>query len=137
VKPFTATVVSRGFRGLSAANETCAVLNLRLDKLELVLLGFDVNLDKVILTIDADSAGGALGSLFCSLANAKVSVKTDVRTTSSAARKLTSAVRASGLNSVNSGLGFATPVRAGAASATGTCPVLDLVLGRSTSTCSA
>jgi hypothetical protein len=56
-------------------------------------------------------------------------VKTDVRATSSAARKLTAAVRKSGLSSVESGLGFATPLRQGATSATGTCSVLDLVLG--------
>lgn len=124
-QPFTAHVVTHGIRGLAAASTTCPVLYLELDKLALTLLGLNVNLDKVILTIDADSSGGALGSLFCKLAHTKVSLSS-----LTAARRLTAVTRASGLaNPLSSGLGFAVPVSTGATSASGTCPVLDLVLG--------
>jgi hypothetical protein len=124
-KPFTAKVIAHGLRGLTSAETTCPVLFLQLDKLALTLLGLNVNLDKVVLTINADSKGGALGSLFCSLAHAKVKV----RTLSSAARRLTAVARQSGLADLGSGLGFSVPLVSGAVAATGPCPVLDLVLG--------
>ena len=92
----------------------------------MTLLGLNVNLDKVILTIDANSTGGALGSLFCKLAHTKVST----RSLSTTARQLTSAVHSTGLaNPLASGLGFAVPLVNGVAGATAICPVLDLVLG--------
>lgn len=130
-QPFTATVVAHGIRGragsrtTAAAATVCPVLFLQLDKLSLTLLGLDVNLDKVVLTINADSSGGALGSLFCSLAHAKVKV----RTLASTARRLTSVTRQAGLTNFGSGLGFSVPISTGTTTATGTCPVLDLVLG--------
>lgn len=130
-QPFTAHVVAHGIRGLAGNRTTasaatvCPVLFLQLDKLSLTLLGLDVNLEKVVLTINADSTGGALGSLFCSLAHAKVKV----RTLASAARQLTSVTREAGLTSFGSGLGFGVPLTTGTATQTGTCPVLDLVLG--------
>jgi hypothetical protein len=124
-QPFTAKVIGHGIRGLSSAGTTCPVLFLQLDKLSLTLLGLNVNLDKVVLTINADSTGGALGSLFCSLAHAKVKIKA----LSSTARELTSVARQAGLTNIGSGLGFAVPLSAAASSATGTCPVLDLILG--------
>lgn len=125
-QPFTATVIAHGLRGLAAVQTTCPVLFLQLDKLSLTLLGLNVNLDKVVLTIDADSKGGALGSLFCSLAHAKVKV----RTLASAARRLTTLARQSGLTNLGSGLGFSVPLTNGQTPASGTtCPVLDLVLG--------
>jgi hypothetical protein len=46
----------------------CNVLNLTLGPLDLNLLGLIVHLDTVHLTITADSNGGILGSLLCSLA---------------------------------------------------------------------
>src|SRR3954470_3542088 len=107
-----------------AKDTTCKVLFLQLDKLSLTLLGLNANLDKVVLTINGNSAGGALGSLFCQLAKAKVSLG---GLTKSAAR-MTQAVKASSLGSA---VGFGIPLVAGAAAAgqAGTCPVLDLVLG--------
>lgn len=124
-KAFRARARVHGLRHLSSARTTCQVLYLELDKLSLTLLGLDVNLDKVVLTLNADSSGGVLGSLFCKLANSKVSV----RGLSSAARRLTSAVHAAGLGSAGSGLGFGVPLTASTTSATGSCQVLDLVLG--------
>jgi hypothetical protein len=124
-QPFTAKVIAHGIRGLTVATTVCPVLYLELDKLSLTLLGLNVNLDKVILTINADSKGGALGSLFCELAHAKVKV----RTLASTARRLTSVARQAGLTSLGSGLGFAVPLDTTATAATGTCPVLNLVLG--------
>ena len=124
-KPFTVKVIAHGIRGLTGAAATCPVLFLQLDKLSLTLLGLNVNLDKVVLTINADSKGGALGSLFCSLAHAKVKV----RTLAEAARKLTAVARQSGLTNFGSGLGFGVPLVSQVASAVGTCSVLDLVLG--------
>lgn len=126
-KPFTGKLrVNQkmlGGRTLAASTRICEVLYLQLDKLRLELLGLIVDLDKVVLTIKANSRGGALGSLFCSLANAKV----NVRTLSSHAKRLTQAARQSGL--ATSGLGFAVPLAKSAAAQEGPCKVLDLILG--------
>jgi hypothetical protein len=46
----------------------CNVLDLTLGPLDLNLLGLMVHLDTVHLVITADSEGGILGSLLCSLA---------------------------------------------------------------------
>jgi hypothetical protein len=46
----------------------CPVLDLTLGPVDLNLLGLLVHLDQVHLTINADSEGGLLGSLLCSLA---------------------------------------------------------------------
>lgn len=126
-QPFTAKVLlGKGARRLAASTATtCSVLYLELDKLSLTLLGLDVNLDKVILSVDANPTGGVLGSLFCKLAKTKVSL----RGLASTAHHLTRAVQATGLNTVNSGVGFSVPLVNGATTATGTCSVLDLVLG--------
>jgi hypothetical protein len=125
-QPFTAKVLlGKGARRLAASSATCSVLYLELDKLALTLLGLNVNLDKVILSVDANSTGGVLGSLFCKLAKTQVSL----RGLSSTARHLTRAVQGTGLSTVNSGVGFSVPLVNGATTQTGTCSVLDLVLG--------
>lgn len=51
-KPFNAVVHTKGFRVLAA--RTCAVLDLQLDQLSLSLLRLNVNLGKVVLTIEAN-----------------------------------------------------------------------------------
>lgn len=123
-KPFTARVLTRGFRHLAA--RSCSVLSLQLDQLSLTLLGLNVNLGKVILTIKGDANGGALGSLFCQLAHAKVKL----RSLASYSRHLTHVVHRSGLSSSTKLLGFSVPVRTlQQSTATGTCPILDLILG--------
>jgi|SRR6476660_4905219 hypothetical protein len=53
---------------VAALQATCQVLNLTLGPLDLNLLGLQVHLDVVHLTINADPAGGLLGQLLCSLA---------------------------------------------------------------------
>jgi hypothetical protein len=121
-KPFRAHVLARGIRGLTAKSRTCSVLSLELDKLSLTLLGLNVNLDKVILTISANSGGGALGSLFCQLAHTKVKLRTT-------ASRLTKALRATGPPANGSLMGFTVPLQSGTTAATGTCSILDLVLG--------
>lgn len=123
-QPFTAKVIGKvpGGRRLDAARQTCQVLFLQLDKLSLTLLGLNVNLDKVVLTINANSNGGALGSLFCKLAHTKV-------TTRVLARHLSSLARQSGL-STTTALGFSVPLSPSTAAADAvSCPVLDLILG--------
>jgi len=123
-KPFTARVLSRGFRHLAA--RSCSVLSLQLNQLSVTLLGLNVNLGKVILSIKGEPNGGALGSLFCQLAHAKVKV----RSLASYSRHLTSVVHRSGLASSDKLLGFSVPVStAQQSTATGTCPILDLILG--------
>ena len=69
-QPFTATATT--LRRFAAANRICPVLNLSLQQLNLNLLGLIVHLAPVHLTITANSRGGVLGSLFCSLSRAKV-----------------------------------------------------------------
>lgn len=53
----------------SAANPTCSVLDLVVGPLNLQLLGLVVNLQKVHLTVTATRGEGALGDLFCQLAD--------------------------------------------------------------------
>jgi hypothetical protein len=121
-KAFSAKVVlPRKMIGMQA-QEICPVLNLQLDTLSVNLLGLHVDLSKVVLTITADSQGGLLGRLFCSVANGKVKLATN-----QTARKFTTAARKSGL--ARKGIGYAVPLRQAQAMAPGPCQVLDLVLG--------
>jgi hypothetical protein len=48
---------------------TCEILELTLGPLDLNLLGLEIHLDQVHLTIDANPAGGLLGQLLCAIAN--------------------------------------------------------------------
>jgi hypothetical protein len=119
-KTFSAKVLV-GRSGLSA-NRLCPVLFLQINKLSLVLLGLHVDLDKVILTITANSNGGVLGSLFCQIARSKVKLLNSTGALNKVAQK-------SGL--ATTGLGFNVPVqnKTAQASEAATCQVLDLVLG--------
>jgi hypothetical protein len=120
-QPFRAkvTTAAKLFSGASSTR-ICNVLNLTLDKLSLNLLGLHVDLDKVVLNITANSRGGVLGSLFCSLAGKRVPL-------AKAATKLTHAANHSGL--ATHGISFAVPTRQAQQMAPGPCQVLDLVLG--------
>ncbi len=48
---------------------SCDILHLELGPLDLDLLGLVVHLDRIVLDIDAEPAGGLLGSLLCAIAN--------------------------------------------------------------------
>lgn len=99
------------------AGRTCSILRLVINPIDLTLLGLNIHLDRVVLTITANRRGGVLGQLLCSLANTRVANAAAVR---SANRALT---RQSSLMS------FAVPTPARAAQATGTCTILNLFLG--------
>jgi hypothetical protein len=136
-RPFTArVVVGRTVRTADVTSQAriCPVLFLQLDKLFLNLLGLHVDLDKVVLRITADSRGGVLGSLFCSLARTRVRLLSP--------QQLTNVARQSGL--ATTGVGFAVPMpktvgqastwqaKSGVAPqriAVASCKVLDLILG--------
>jgi hypothetical protein len=121
-KAFSARVlVGKGFMTQSR-QEICPVLTLQLDQLSLDLLGLHVDLSKVVLTITADSQGGILGRLFCSVANGKVKLAT-IQT----AQRFTTAARKSGL--ATKGVGYTIGIRQGSAMAPGPCKLIDLVLG--------
>jgi hypothetical protein len=130
-KAFVARV--KGLRRFSSAQKICPVLDLTLGPLDLSLLGLIVHLDKVHLTITADSEGGVLGSLFCSLAGAKVKL-------SDSAARLTKAAQRSGL--ATKGMRMAVPLYQKSSGSGSTlsstssnlspmaiCSVLDLTLG--------
>jgi hypothetical protein len=120
-QPFRAKVTTAAkLFSTNSPQRICNVLNLTLDGLSLNLLGLHVDLSKVVLNITANSNGGVLGSLFCSLAGKKVSL-------SKAAVKLTNAAKHSGL--ATQGIKFAVPTNHSQALAPGPCQVLDLVLG--------
>jgi hypothetical protein len=123
-EPMQATVkLAKGLRRVQQSAKICNVLELDLKKLSLVLLGLHIDLDEVHLTITADSEGGVLGSLFCSLANSKVKLTQPKKL----ARKLNTAIRGT---PVNKGVGFAVPLQSQTAAAdAATCQILDLVLG--------
>jgi hypothetical protein len=100
---------------------TCTILTLTLETLELNLLGLNVHLEKVVLSVTGQRNGGVLGSLFCSLARAKVKAARV-----SAVTRLNRDIRRTG---VVRPLRFAVGIRATTAAAGPTCPVLNLVLG--------
>ena|SRR5438270_6141784 len=54
---------------LASTSGTCTVLTLTLGPLDLNLLGLQVHLNQVVLTITANPAGGILGQLLCDLAS--------------------------------------------------------------------
>jgi hypothetical protein len=99
----------------------CNVLTLTLDQLDLTLLGLNVHLDKVDLRVTGQRNGGVLGSLFCTLAKAKVK-------TSSAAHAAAELNRAVAKRPIRP-LKVVVPVQAVTAQATGVCKVLELFLG--------
>jgi len=129
-RTFTARVLH--VRRFASAQKICPVLDLTVGPLDLNLLGLMVHLDKVHLTITADSQGGLLGQLFCSIANGKI-------TLGQAAKRLTKVAHRSGLSA--GAVRTAVPLfqqssGSGSAHTTGSpqsqmkiCTVLDLTLG--------
>src|SRR3954451_22647855 len=131
--PFTSTVKGLKLHGKARktqqASRICNVLTLNLAPIHLALLGLIVDLDRVNLTITADSNGGLLGSLLCGLAGKNTSLQT-------AASQLTQAAQTSGLAT---GAGFEVPIASAAQStpqtqalppvANGICTALDLPIG--------
>jgi hypothetical protein len=105
----------------ASSGGSCQVLNLDLKQLNLVLLGLNVHLDEVHLTVTGQAHGGVLGSLFCQLARAKATAAQVA-----VARSLNASLRRHPLDPV----GFTVQVHPVVASAAAvTCPVLDLTLG--------
>jgi hypothetical protein len=125
-KAFTATVA--GVRTFQSAQRICPILSLTLARLDLNLLGLIVHLDRVHLTITANSRGGVLGSLFCSLAHARVGL-------GQKAKNLTKVAQHSSLHT--KGIRMAVPLYRGTSGQLTTgrdaplriCPILDLTLG--------
>lgn len=120
-------------RRLTSAQRICPVLDLRLGPLDLNLLGLMVHLDQVHLTITADSNGGLLGSLLCSLSGrSPLGLQ---------AAKLTRAAKRSGLatkgvsvtapiyQASGSGGGSGLTATPGAIRPMAICTVLELTLG--------
>lgn len=64
-----------------SATSTCPVLDLVVGPLNLQLLGLVVDLNKVHLTVTATRGGGALGDLFCRLADNSTTTTTGTTTT--------------------------------------------------------
>jgi hypothetical protein len=112
-KPVTLAVSSSG---------RCTILTLTLETLELQLLGLDVLLEKVVLTVTGEPHGGVLGSLFCALAHAKAKAAR-----AAAAARIDSQLQRRGAVRP---IAFTAAIRAQAAAVPGpTCPILNLVLG--------
>jgi hypothetical protein len=55
--------------GVTIQQLACEILDLTLGPLDLSLLGLEIHLDTVHLTIEANPAGGLLGQLLCAIAN--------------------------------------------------------------------
>ena len=126
-----ATATLRGLGGLpttvkkkdtlaAAKSGKCTILTLTLDTLDLKLLGLDVHLDKVNLKVTGRRSGGVLGSLFCSLAKAKVKTARVA-----AATRINRQLRKTGTLRP---IGLTVPVTAVASQAP-VCSVLELTLG--------
>jgi len=102
------------------AGGSCRILSLVLDELDLRLLGLNVHLDKVNLSLTGRRSGGVLGNLFCKLASSRVKLR------SSALKQLNAVADRKPIRL----LAFTVRLRATAAqSGTPTCQVLSLVLG--------
>lgn len=69
--------------GSAAAGTTCPVLDLVVGPLNLELLGLIVNLNRVHLNVTATRGAGALGDLFCKLADNSPTTPTTSTTTTS------------------------------------------------------
>jgi hypothetical protein len=114
------TVVRQKVRLQASAANNCRILLLTLDRLDLTLLGVNVHLDRVRLSVTGQRSGGVLGSLFCSLAGARL------RTSKAAVvSSLNHSLRERPLRPLH----FAVTAHAAQAPATPTCAILDLVLG--------
>lgn len=122
--PFTARLATRR-AGPSQIARICDVLSLTLGPLDLNLLGLMIHLDRVVLTIKADSNGGLLGSLFCSLAG-RGATATPAKL-NAMANRMTRAARANGLNTGFAGIRL--QVAPGPAQVGEICTILDLTLG--------
>jgi len=133
-RAFTAPVRKLKMKRVQSATRICNVLDLTLGPLDLNLLGLMVHLDRVRLTITADSEGGILGSLLCSLAGGASSPLTSAK----AVRTLNKAATRSGL--ATKGVQMAVPLyqttSGGGVTTLSTsksplviCNVLDLTLG--------
>src|ERR671935_2254821 len=126
-KRFTARVLR--VKAVKSAQRICPVLELTLGPTHLNLLGLIVDLSTVHLTITADSQGGLLGRLFCSLAGGS-------HTQAQQAKGLTKAAHRSGLST--KGVRMGAPLyqtSSGSISTMATaspqtiCTILDLTLG--------
>ena len=118
----TPTTVRQNVNLAVSKKGSCNVLTLTLDTLDLTLLGLNVHLDKVDLRVTGKRRGGVLGSLFCTLAKARVKTSS----ASAAAAKLNASIAKRPIRPLR----LTVPVQAVAAQATtGLCKVLELTLG--------
>jgi hypothetical protein len=131
-RAFTAPV--KKLKRIQSAKRICPVLDLTLGPLDLNLLGLMVHLDRVHLTITADSNGGLLGSLLCSLAGRGAPALSSMK----AAKSLTRAAHRSGLatRGIRLGVPLYQKTSSGGITTLSTtksplaiCNVLDLTLG--------
>ena len=125
-KRFTARVLR--VRAVHSAQRICPVLELTLGPTHLNLLGLIVDLSTVHLVITADSEGGLLGSLLCSLSGQA--------NTRHVAHRLTKVAHRSGLST--KGVRTGVPLYQTSSASIGTmatnspmviCTILDLTLG--------
>jgi hypothetical protein len=116
------TKISKPVTLAASTSGGCTILTLTLETLELDLLGLNVHLEKVVLSVTGQPHGGVLGSLFCSLAHARVKAAR-----AAAAQHVNAQIRRSGPVRP---IAFDAAIRAQtAASPVPTCPILNLVLG--------
>jgi hypothetical protein len=115
------TKVTKNVTLAASPGGSCTVLALTLETLELKLLGLNVHLEKVVLTVTGQRHGGVLGSLFCSLAHAKVKAARVA-----ALSRLNRAIRRTGAVRP---LRFTVGIHATTSQVGPTCSVLDLILG--------
>lgn len=124
-KAFTARL-KPGRVSYASAARICNVLELDLRMLHLEVLGLIIDLSRLHLTITADSEGGLLGALFCSIAGTSRASAAKLRRT---ATKMTRAARQQGFDrqGVSDFRVQVAPILQQAPGAI--CTVLDLVLG--------
>jgi len=126
-KRFTARV--RSLKALQSTQRICPVLELTLAPTHLNLLGLIVDLSQVHLVITADSQGGLLGQLLCSIGG-------HGQTGQMKAQRLTKAAHRSGLSTKGVRMGVplyqtssGSIITGATASPQTICSILDLTLG--------
>jgi hypothetical protein len=131
-KAFTARVAKLKLKRVHSAQRICPVLDLTLAPVDLSLLGLMVHLDRVHLSITANSNGGLLGQLLCAVSGRFTPLQIVQKWTQAAQQSglATKGVQVSvPLNQTTSGSGSTGLNSASTASPLAICNVLELTLG--------
>lgn len=123
-QPFTTDITNFTLQPAPGNGQRCAILHLELAPIDLAVLGLFVDTSEICLDITAFHNQGLLGDLLCGLADGNLGLLGNSGLLSGLSNVLTTA-----LNSALGRTHNAAPGQAAGSVCTGTCEILDLVLG--------